>query len=110
MMRSILVIAVLGFAGAALAQEVPKAAATCVACHGDKGAKPILPDYPILAGQYANYLEHALHEYKAGKRKNPVMSAQAAQLSPHDIEELAEYFSLQESPLYVPRIVAAEKK
>lgn len=63
-----------------------------------------MPEYPILAGQYSTYLAHALHEYKAGTRKNPVMGAQAAGLSDPEIEELALYFSTQASPLYTPKI------
>lgn len=95
-------------AGAVLAQTAaPEKAAVCTSCHGERGAKPIAPTYPVLAGQYANYLEHALHEYKDGKRKNPIMAAQAASLSDDDIKALAAYFSMQESPLYTPSIVAA---
>lgn len=82
----------------------PQKAAVCSACHGEHGAKPILPEYPVLAGQYSNYLAHALHEYKDGKRKNAVMGAQAAQLSDDEIKQLAQYFSEQATPLYTPRI------
>jgi cytochrome c553 len=35
------------------------------------------------------------------------MAAQAASLSDDDIKALAAYFSMQESPLYTPSIVAA---
>lgn len=83
-------------------------ARTCFACHGPNGAKPTLPDAPALAGQYANYLEHALTEYKEGKRKNAVMSAQAAALSREDIKELAAYFNSQVTPLYTPSVHGAE--
>lgn len=83
---------------------VPEKAAVCATCHGEAGAKPIAPDYPILAGQYSNYLAHALHDYRAGKRKNPLMTPQAAQLSDADIKALARYFSEQQGPLYTPRI------
>ena len=83
---------------------VEKKAAVCTACHGPGGSKPIMPEYPVLAGQYANYLQHALHEYKDGKRKNPVMGAQAGSLSDEDIKALAEYFESQPSPLYTPKI------
>lgn len=83
---------------------VPEKAAVCAACHGEAGAKPILPEYPVLAGQYANYLEHSLHEYKDGKRKNAVMNAQAAGLSKQDIRELSRYFAAQAGPLYTPKI------
>src|SRR3546814_62330 len=77
-------------AGSALAQSAaPEKAATCTACHGERGAKPIAPTYPVLAGQYMNYLERALLEYKTGDRKNPIMAAQAASLSEDDIKALA---------------------
>jgi cytochrome c553 len=89
---------------------VPKAAATCFSCHGENGAKPIAPNYPVLAGQYANYLEHALTEYKEGKRKNPIMTAQAAQLSHDDIHELAHFFGAQQSPLHIPSVHGAAQK
>jgi cytochrome c553 len=84
-------------------------AAPCFACHGPNGSKPITPDYPVLAGQYANYLEHALHEYKSSLRKNPVMGGQAAQLSDEDIKALAQYFSAQQTPLYTPSVHGAER-
>jgi cytochrome c553 len=83
---------------------VPEKAALCAACHGEAGAKPILPEYPVLAGQYANYLEHALHEYKSGKRKNAVMAAQAAGLSEAEIKALSQYFAAQQNALYTPKI------
>ena len=79
-------------------------AQTCTACHGPNGAKPITPDYPVLAGQHRNYLVHALKEYKSGQRKNPIMAGQIAALSEEDIKTLAAYFSSQQSPLYTPRI------
>lgn len=104
---SFLSFAVLGFApaGAALAQSAaPEKAAVCTACHGEHGAKPIAPNYPVLAGQYANYLERALHEYKSGDRKNPIMAAQAASLSEDDIKALAQYFADAQSPLYTPMV------
>ncbi|MGQ0618430.1 MAG: c-type cytochrome [Panacagrimonas sp.] len=83
---------------------VPEKAVICAACHGEGGGKPILPEYPVLAGQYFNYLAHAMHEYKDGKRKNPIMAAQASPLSDADIKALAQYFSQQPTPLYTPRI------
>lgn len=85
-------------------EAVPEKAAACTACHGEAGAKPIAPTYPVLAGQYADYLAQALHEYKDGARKNPVMGAQAAMLSNEEIKALAHYFSMQDGPLYTPSI------
>ncbi len=74
-------------------------AAVCAACHGADGKTPIDPSYPILAGQYRDYLAVALKEYRAGERKNAVMGGQAAALSNTDIENLAAYFSDLEGPL-----------
>ena len=108
-MKRFIALAMLSLApvGAAFAQAAaPEKAAVCTSCHGERGAKPIAPTYPVLAGQYANYLEHALHEYKAGTRKNPIMAAQAAALSDDDIKALAHYFSMQDSPLYTPSIAS----
>lgn len=99
--------ALLALAPALASAEAPAKAAVCAACHGADG-KAVLPMYPNLAGQYANYLEHALKEYRAGLRKNPVMGAQASALTDADIHELAEYFSSLPSPLYTPGVHAAK--
>jgi cytochrome c553 len=66
-------------------------AGVCAACHGD-GNKTLNDTYPRLAGQYPDYLSKALHEYKSGKRKNPIMGGQAANLSDQDIADLTAYF------------------
>jgi cytochrome c553 len=72
----------------------PKAGQTCVACHGNDGVG-IMPEYPNLAGQSADYLEHALRAYKSGQRKNAIMAGMAAPLTDQDIRELAKYYSQQ---------------
>ena len=72
----------------------PKAAQTCIACHGPDGIG-ILPEYPNLAGQHADYIEHALKAYRSGQRKNPVMGGMAANLKDAEIRELAAYYSSQ---------------
>jgi cytochrome c553 len=72
----------------------PKATETCLACHGTNGVG-ITADYPSLAGQHADYIERALHDYQKGGRKNPVMAGMAATLTRQDITELAQYYSSQ---------------
>jgi cytochrome c553 len=67
-------------------------AAACFACHGTDG-NAVDPQYPRLAGQYNEYIQQALHEYKDGRRNNPIMKGFAASLSDQDIEDLAAYFS-----------------
>ena len=76
----------------------PKAAQTCVACHGIDGVG-ILPEYPNLAGQHADYIRAALKAYRSGQRKNAVMAGMAAPLTDADIKELARYYSSQRPAL-----------
>lgn len=80
-----------------------KAAQVCAACHGADGAKPVAPDQPVLAGQYADYLAKALADYKSGKRNNAIMKGFAAQLSRQDMEDLAAWFASQPSGLAAKR-------
>jgi cytochrome c553 len=75
-------------AGKAIASE------KCQACHGPEGNSPD-PQYPRLAGQYADYLEHSLEAYQSGARSNPIMSGFAAGLSEQDIKDVAAWFSSQ---------------
>jgi cytochrome c553 len=88
-------------AGTALAGGNASAGAekakTCAACHGEAGAAPTVPDYPKLAGQHRDYLEHTLNAYKSGTRKNAIMNGMAAALSKQDIKDLAAYFSKQQA-------------
>lgn len=88
-------------AGVALASESTgpanldagkKAAEPCQACHGVDG-KATAAIYPNLAGQYADYLARALHEYRDGGRNNPIMAVYVEKLSDQDIINLAAYFS-----------------
>ena len=62
------------------------------ACHGPAGVSPS-PDFPNLAGQYADYVETALRHYKTGKRKNPIMAEQVKNLSDKDMRDLAAYYA-----------------
>ena len=43
---------------------------TCNACHGPKGDKPLMPNYPKLAGQNAAYAEQQMKDIKSGARNN----------------------------------------
>ncbi len=111
LLRSILVACGLLFAaGAVTANEEAVAEdalpfedklATCTACHGENGAKPIMPEYPILAGQHPDFLAHALRDYRDGRRNNPIMAAQiqALALTDADIDRLAAHFAAQASGL-----------
>lgn len=72
----------------------------CVECHGKEGAAPIDPSYPMLAGQYADYLAYALEMYRDGRRQNPLMAAQAKPLKDQDIADLAAYFASRQHKVY----------
>lgn len=73
----------------------------CVACHGADLNTPIDPAYPRLAGQHADYIEHALIAYQRGEkgangRGNAIMGGQAKALERQEIKDIAAYLgSLQ---------------
>jgi cytochrome c553 len=73
----------------------PVATQGCVQCHGANGAKPMSGEYPVLAGQYADYIVHALKDYKSGKRKNPIMAGIISGVKEEDFEVIAQFFSQQ---------------
>jgi cytochrome c553 len=75
--------------------------APCVACHGDDG-RGTAPNFPVLAGQYADYLALALRQYRSGERENALMAPFAANLSDADIADLAAYYASKRA-LVVPR-------
>ncbi len=79
-------------AGAAKAKEV------CAACHGMDG-NSVDANNPRLAGQWRDYLEKALRDYKSGARNNAIMAGFARSLSQKDIENLAAYYASQTSVL-----------
>ncbi len=73
--------------------------ATCAACHGADG-NSVNPEWPKLAGQGEAYIMKQLHDFRAEKRTDPVMSAQAKGIkSDADIADLAAYFSSNKTKL-----------
>jgi cytochrome c553 len=108
MSRILVAVLALALAGAAQAggnaeAGKQKAAQVCAACHGPDGNKPAGPEFPILAGQYPDYLAKALTDYKSGKRVNPIMKGFASMLSKQEIEDVAAWFSSQPSGLHSER-------
>ncbi len=79
--------------GEALAQQ------QCAACHGKDFVTPIDATYPKLAGQYQDYLEKVLRDYKTGARKNAIMNGMAKPLTRDDISNVAAYLSALSGPL-----------
>lgn len=78
-----------------------KADQACAACHGVDGVKSVVASYPILAGQYEDYLLRALTDYKSGARKNAIMAGMAAPLSKEDIANLAAYYASLPGPMTI---------
>jgi cytochrome c553 len=69
----------------------------CAACHATDG-NSVSPANPSLAGQHAEYVAKQLADFKGGKsRKNPVMLAMAAPLTPQDMRNLGAYFESQKA-------------
>lgn len=71
----------------------------CQACHGADGNGIGDPQYPLLAGQFPDYLAKALRDYKSGERDNAIMKGFASTLSDQDMLDLAAYFAGQPTKL-----------
>ncbi len=69
--------------------------ASCAACHGENGDQPLAPEYPILAGQYPDYIAQALRQYRDGQRTNPIMAQQVEilELTDADMVKLGKHFA-----------------
>ena len=86
--------------GEALANTKGKATGqSCIDCHGADGNNPLDDSYPKLGGQYYDYIEHALQQYRSGAREHALMSQQARDLSDQQIADLAVYFGSRPSQL-----------
>jgi len=85
--------------------------AACVACHGPSG-NSIVPQFPNLASQRAEYLYHRLAAFKAVNPKDPSyssspMPAQVQSLSDQELRNIALYFAAQAQSPPVPPPAAA---
>jgi cytochrome c553 len=83
----------------------------CVACHGPSG-NSIVPQFPSLASQRADYLYHRLVAFKAVNPKDPnyassPMPALVQNLSDQDMRNIAAYFAAQAPIAPVPPPAAA---
>ena len=69
---------------------------TCNACHGPKGDKPLMPNYPKIAGQNAAYTEQQMKDIKSGARNNGQTAAMKGVMhlvNDEEIKALADYLS-----------------
>jgi cytochrome c553 len=69
---------------------------TCNTCHGDDGTKPLLPNYPVLAHQGAEYALQQMKDIQSGSRTNgqsAAMKAVVQDLTEDDMALLADYIA-----------------
>jgi len=95
------VVALFGASGAQLAgaEEALDGATlyaqkTCIACHGVDAKTPILPTYPKLAGQNADYAFQQMKDIKSGARNNantPAMAGVMHLVNEAEMRVLADY-------------------
>lgn len=64
----------------------------CSGCHGADGMA-LIEDAPNLAGENRVYLETQLKAFRDGKRVHEVMSPIAAELTPAEIAQMAEWYA-----------------
>jgi len=69
---------------------------SCIHCHGPSGM-PRNPYYPVLAGQYADYLVLQLELFRKGIRGgspfSPIMNAAAHRLERQQMQDVAAYYA-----------------
>lgn len=97
-LKTVVAFAALAAAGSAFAADGAKLylEKTCIACHGKEGKKPLMPDYPKVAGQNAQYIEKQMLDIKSGARANGNSAAMKGVMeivSDAEIKAIAEYLS-----------------
>ncbi|HVR54741.1 MAG TPA: cytochrome c, partial [Pseudorhodoferax sp.] len=70
--------------------------AVCAACHGADGNSSIAAN-PKLSQQHPEYLVKQLHEFKDGKRADPVMKGFASALSDEDMRNISYWVTAQKA-------------
>ncbi|PLX61323.1 c-type cytochrome [Sedimenticola selenatireducens] len=90
----------LGLAGNAAAADGAALYASkgCAACHGADGKTPIMPVYPKLAGQNAQYALNQMKDIKSGARNNgqtAAMKGIVMSVSEEELQAIAEWLAAQ---------------
>jgi cytochrome c553 len=77
----------------------PAALAACLTCHGptaESGPQASgVPPIPRVSGQHLEYLAKQLREYKAGRRKNDLMTPMLQKISSGQLKDLAAHLASQ---------------
>jgi cytochrome c553 len=76
------------YRGGITSKNVP----ACAACHGPAGAG-IPVQYPRIGGQWAEYTQTQLTNFRAGERKNLQMNTISAKLSDKEMQAVADYIA-----------------
>lgn len=69
---------------------------TCSACHGKDANKPLMPDYPKIAGQNEAYIVKQMTDIKTGARANGNSAAMKGVMhlvNDQEIKDIAAYLS-----------------
>ncbi|WP_284155197.1 c-type cytochrome [Sulfuricystis thermophila] len=69
---------------------------TCFTCHGKDAKTPIMPSYPKLAGQNAEYALQQMKDIKSGARNNGQTAAMKGVMhlvNDEEMKAIAEYLS-----------------
>ena len=70
-------------------------AAACTGCHGEDG-NSLAPNFPKLAGQYADYIVKQVNDFLQNKRADQIMSGMAATAgSAENLADIAAFFASQ---------------
>lgn len=90
----------LGIAGQAAAADGAELfkTKTCWSCHGKDAKTPIMPVYPKLAGQSAEYAYNQMVDIKSGARSNgqtAAMKGVMGLVSEDEMRAIAEWLSSQ---------------
>lgn len=88
----------LGVAGSAVAADGAALyqSKACFSCHGADAKTPIMPAYPKLAGQNADYAYNQMKDIKSGARANgqtAAMKGIIAGVSDEEMRAIAEWLS-----------------
>lgn len=70
------------------------ATGTCIACHGEDG-NGLVPNFPKLAGQHADYLLKQLQEFAGSRRENEIMKPIVDAMSAQDMADVSVYYATQ---------------
>jgi len=73
-----------------------KGVPACAACHGPEGRGNVAADYPVVSGQWPQYLRTQLEMFRSGERANDpngMMRNAVDNLSDEEIRAVAEYMA-----------------